>query len=70
MSTTFLNPEELYELTGRKMKSLQIDALRKMGVAFFVNAAGRAVVTRAAIEGSHKPAAIIEKDWTPRVIRK
>ncbi|MDI9683244.1 DUF4224 domain-containing protein [Burkholderia cenocepacia] len=47
----FLSPIELVVLTGRKIKSKQIAALRCMGVPFFVNACGRAVVARSAIEG-------------------
>lgn len=63
----FLSDEELITLTGRRMKSRQIDALRKMGVAFRVNATGHAVVTRAAIEGRKEEPAPRPK-WTPRVI--
>ncbi|WP_194720778.1 DUF4224 domain-containing protein [Noviherbaspirillum malthae] len=51
MSATFLDENELAEFTGRKFKSKQIEALRKMGIAFFVNAVGKPVVTRSAIEG-------------------
>ncbi|WP_423378171.1 DUF4224 domain-containing protein [Burkholderia sp. LMG 32019] len=47
----FLSPLELAVLTGRKIKSKQVEALRRMGVPFFVNACGRAVVARSAIEG-------------------
>ncbi|WP_081063057.1 DUF4224 domain-containing protein [Burkholderia stagnalis] len=47
----FLSPFELAVLTGRKIKSKQVEALRRMGVPFFVNACGRAVVARSAIEG-------------------
>lgn len=56
MSTTFLTQEEIAELTGRKVRSKQIEALRQMGLAFFVNPVGRAVVTRSAIEGRSAPA--------------
>jgi hypothetical protein len=67
MSTTFLDENELSELTGRKMKSLQIDALRRMGIPFYVNATGHPVVTRSTIEGKkeEKPA----KRWIPKVLR-
>lgn len=50
----FLTKEGLVILTGRKLKSLQIEQLRKMGVPFFVNAKGHPVVARAAIEGTTK----------------
>ena len=64
----FLNEEEIHILTGRKMKSLQIAALRQMGVAFRVNATGHPVVTKAAVEGrkEDKPP---RPSWTPRALR-
>ncbi|MFS2015043.1 DUF4224 domain-containing protein [Massilia sp. CT11-108] len=51
MADIFLNQEELTTLTGRKMKSKQIEALRRMGLPFHVNACGKPVVARVAIEG-------------------
>ena len=48
---TFLDREELCALTGRKLKSKQIVALRRMNIPFYVNALGKPVVTRSAIEG-------------------
>lgn len=51
MSATFLDRDALSELTGRKTKSKQIEALRKMGLPFFVNACGKPVVSVSAIEG-------------------
>lgn len=50
MAPLFLTVEELVVLTGRRNDKLQIDALSLMGVPFLVNALGRAVVTRAAVE--------------------
>lgn len=47
----FLTSDELAELTGRKIKSKQIEALRRMGLPFHVNAVGKPVVSVAAIEG-------------------
>jgi integrase len=47
----FLTVEETEILTGRAQTKRQIDALRAMGVPFLVNAVGRPVVTRAAVEG-------------------
>lgn len=47
----FLTADELAELTGRKIKSKQIEALRRMGLPFHVNAVGKPVVSAAAIEG-------------------
>jgi biotin operon repressor len=54
----FLSVEDLNELTGRKAKSKQIEALKKMGLTFFINAAGRPVVPSSVIDGnksSNKP---------------
>ncbi|HEV2612497.1 MAG TPA: DUF4224 domain-containing protein [Noviherbaspirillum sp.] len=51
MSAVFLEESEIVVLTGRKIKSKQIEALRKMGLPFFVNAVGKPIVTRSAAEG-------------------
>lgn len=53
----FLTADELAELTGRKIKSKQIEALRRMGLPFHVNAAGKPVVSVAAIEGQKQAVA-------------
>ena len=45
----FLNKLELEQLTGKKQKKQQIAALNAMGIPYVVNAAGRAVVTVAAV---------------------
>jgi hypothetical protein len=68
MSDTFLNREEIHELTGRVQKELQIKALSKMGVPYYVNAIGRAVVVRSAIEG-RVAAPSVKKAWVPRVLK-
>jgi len=68
MITTFLNDEEICALTGRKIKSLQITALRSMGIPYFVNATGHPVVTRSAIEGKKEKEE--PKKWAPNVLRK
>lgn len=68
MSATFLNAEEVCELTGRAHKGLQIKALAKMGVPYYVNAVGRAVVARSAIEG-RVAAPPVKKAWVPRVLK-
>ena len=59
----FLNLDELESLTGRKLKSKQIEALRRMGVPFRVNAVGRPVVASAVIEGGRPPPAAKEPQW-------
>ena len=47
----FLSDEEVRRLTGRTFKALQCANLRQIDVPFFVNAAGRPVVARSAVEG-------------------
>lgn len=65
----FLTGDEVRQLTGRKFRSAQINALRKMGVPFFQNATGRAMVARAAIEGRHTSFATPPApSWTPAVL--
>lgn len=59
----FLDSEELIELTGWRRKSTQIVQLKKMGIPFFVNASGHAVVARTAIEGQKTKAE--PKKWVP-----
>ncbi|MFK3741329.1 DUF4224 domain-containing protein [Massilia sp. TN1-12] len=58
----FLNAEDLAELTGRKIKSKQIEALRRMGLPFHVNAVGKPVVPVSALEG-RKPAKPAAPAW-------
>lgn len=57
MKPLFLTAEEMAALTGRRAHNLQIDALTAMGIPFLVNALGRAVVTRAAVEGARSAGA-------------
>ena len=65
MGSMFLAREEIAILTGRKTKRHQIDALRRMGITFFVNATGHPIVTRAAVEG--KPDMVPPKrTWAPK----
>lgn len=75
MSNMFLTQEELVELTGRKVKSKQIEALRRMGLPFWVNAVGKPVVSVAAIEGRKadvpkKPEPSWEPNWDPEPRKK
>ncbi|REE20712.1 uncharacterized protein DUF4224 [Paraburkholderia sp. BL27I4N3] len=62
----FLSSSELVVLTGRKIKAKQIEALRRMGIAFFVNAAGRPVVARLVVEGGKQVP--VRQAWQPRVL--
>ena len=66
----FLTDAELAILTGRKLKRLQIEALRKMGVPFLVNACGKPVVTKSAIEGRGSPAPAEKTTWRPAVLQR
>jgi hypothetical protein len=63
----FLSETEITTLTGRKMKSHQVRALQRMGLPFFVNAAGRPVVARSAIDGGKQEQ--VKRSWSPRVLR-
>lgn len=70
MSNMFLTQDELVALTGRKIKSKQIEVLRRMGLPFWVNAVGKPVVSVAAIEGRKadipkKPEPAWEPNWDP-----
>lgn len=62
--TLFLTDEEVRELTGRARKGDQVAWLRTAGIAFFVNAAGRPIVTRAQFTGA-APQAANAPAWTP-----
>lgn len=70
MEPLFLSDDQLRELTGRKVRRCQIESLRQMGIPFRVNAAGRPVVCRSAVEGG-KSAVTSPTDsgWTPRVLQ-
>lgn len=63
----FLSSDQVAELTGRKLKSLQCEQLRRMGIPFFVNANGRPIVTCSAIEGGVPPPSVA-KGWKPAVL--
>lgn len=64
--STFLTLDEVATLTGRRIKSKQVEQLRTMGIAYWVNAIGRPVVTVAAVEGRKE--APQQKIWVqPRV---
>lgn len=67
---TFLSPDEIAVLTGRKSKSRQIEALREMGLSFFVNGIGHPVVARSTIEGGKAVTEPPKKEWVPYVLRK
>jgi hypothetical protein len=58
----FLSSQDISELTGRKTKSKQIEALLRMGLPFWGNAIGKPVVTLTALEGRRESPQ--EKVWT------
>ena len=62
--SAFLTMDDVAELTGRRVKTKQIEVLKKMGLPFFVNATGKPVVPVAAIEG--KKAEQPKKTWEPK----
>jgi len=61
----FLTKEEIAILTGRKLKALQIEALKSMAVPFRVNAAGHPIVARSAIDGQSKREITTAAKWQP-----
>lgn len=70
MEPLFLNDDQLRELTGRKVRRCQIESLRQMGIPFRINAAGRPVVCRSAVEGGKSAAtSTTDSGWTPRVLQ-
>lgn len=67
-SDLFLSDEELVILTGRSAKRLQVEQLRRMLIPFHINARGKAVVTRTAVEGGHVPQKSATGAWQPKVV--
>ena len=63
----FLDPDDVAILTGKKLKAGQIDALRRMGIAFFVNPSGRPVASKSSIEGKDQ-AEEPKSTWKPSVL--
>lgn len=66
---TFLSDDEVNTLTGCKLKSLQIENLRKNGLQFTVNRQGKPVVPRCAITGRQTNAVETKPAWTPRILK-
>jgi hypothetical protein len=63
----FLSPDELALLTGFRRKGRQVEQLRRMGVAFYVNGCGRPVVARTVIEGRTEDTSPVV--WAPSVVK-
>lgn len=66
----FLTPTEVAVLTGRKVRRLQIEALKAMGIPFHINAVGRPVVVAAVVEGRRDQAAKEQGKWMPGCLKK
>lgn len=69
MSDMFLTKAEVAELTGRKVRSLQIAQLRKMAIPFWVNALDAPVVPRSAIDGKKQVPAVPREKVIPHAYR-
>lgn len=66
----FMEPEDIVKLTGRTQRAMQIRALKKMGVAFFVNDIGRPVVLWDVVKGKQNAnVAPAKKPWVPKVLQ-
>lgn len=72
MSDTFLSQEEVRELTGvrtgkkgRTRTQLQAQALKKMKIPHYVNAAELVIVVRAVIEGGRAKEPAPAPTWQP-----
>jgi len=76
--STFMTADEVAELTGirrgkrgRTYAELQVEWLVRQGYPARLNAAGRAIVARSAIEGAiASTARRAEPEWTPNAWRK
>ncbi len=55
VTTMFLSADDLHKLTGYRHAAKQIAQLKKLGIAFWVNAAGKPAVPCAVIEGKKAP---------------
>lgn len=65
----FLNPDDVAVLTGKKNKSGQIAWLRSEGFIFYVNAAGRPVVPKSAVESKSGVTQPLDQTWVPNVLK-
>ncbi len=65
----FLDDNDVAKLAGTKLKSRQIDSLRRMGILFYVNAAGRPVVPKSAVESKSVITQPLDQPWVPNVLK-
>jgi hypothetical protein len=66
----FLTNDEVASLTGRKIRRLQIEALKAMAIPFHINAVGRPVVVAAVVEGRKDKGAKDPGKWQPGCLKK
>jgi len=65
----FLSKEDVAELTGHKRNDAQVDMLRTMGIQFYINASGRPIVPKSAIEGLKQDLKQTQS-WEPAVLKQ
>jgi len=65
----FLTPDDVAILTGKKRKSCQVDWLRSEGIPFYINANGRPVVTKAALNCQETERDVPKKEWESAVLK-
>ncbi|MBY0475459.1 MAG: DUF4224 domain-containing protein [Nitrosomonas sp.] len=65
----FLDDDDVARLAGTKIKSRQVAQLRVMGILFYINASGRPVVPKSAVEGNSKQINQPEQTWMPNVLK-
>lgn len=65
----FLDDDDVARLAGTKIKSRQIAQLRVMGILFYVNAAGRPVVPKSAVELKSDTSQTLDQPWVPNVLK-
>lgn len=64
-----MSNEDVAILTGKKLKSGQVDVLRRMGILFYVNAAGQPVVPRSSVEHHLHSSPPPDQPWVPNVLK-
>lgn len=67
--SVFLDDNDVARLTGRKLKSAQIDVLRTMGIAFHINASGRPIVPLSSIGINNNQIEPIDKSWSSNALK-
>jgi len=66
--SAFLTEDEVWTLTSKKWHALQVKELVRLGIPHWVNASGRPVVARSAIDGTRTQAQN-EEEWIPGPLR-